>query len=75
MSGVRIPETAFLDTTNSTLQIVSGGIVETAKVTMLADDGKNAIVTGLPLGAAVVVNGESGLTDGQTVAPQRLAEN
>jgi HlyD family secretion protein len=74
-SGTRIPDTAFLDTTNSTVQTVSSGLVKTAKVTMLADDGTNAIVSGLPDGAAVVINGASGLTDGQTVAPERLAEN
>jgi RND family efflux transporter MFP subunit len=74
-SGVRIPETAFLDTTNSTIQVVnSAGLVATSKVTMLAADGTNAIVTGLPLGAAVVVNGASGLTDGQIVSPQLVAE-
>lgn len=74
-SGVQIPETAFLDTTNSTIQVVnSAGLVATSKVTMLADDGTNAIVTGIPLGAAVVVNGASGLTDGQIVSPQAVAE-
>jgi adenylosuccinate synthase len=41
---------------------------------MLADDGKNAIVTGLAPGTSVVVNGQSGLTDGQTVAPQQVAQ-
>jgi multidrug efflux pump subunit AcrA (membrane-fusion protein) len=74
-SGLRIPDTAFLDTTNSTVQVVnSGGVVQTAKVTMIADDGKNAIVTGISPGTAVVVNGQSGLTDGLTVAPQQTAQ-
>ncbi|HEY0615222.1 MAG TPA: efflux RND transporter periplasmic adaptor subunit [Candidatus Elarobacter sp.] len=72
--GLMIPDTAFLDTTNGTVQIVSGSTVQTAQVTMLADDGKNAIVSGLSPGASVVVNGQSGLTDGQTVAPQQLAQ-
>jgi hypothetical protein len=53
---------------------VSGTTVRTAKVTMVADDGKNAIVTGLTSGAPVVMNGQSGLTDGQTVAPQQVAQ-
>ena len=74
-SGIRIPDTAFLDTTNSTIQIVSGGIVRTANVTMIADDGKNAIVTGISQGISVVANGQSGLSDGQTVQPQQVAEN
>jgi len=73
-SGVRIPDTAFLDTTTSTIQIVNGNVVQTAKVTMIADDGKNAIVTGISSGVPVVVNGQSGLTDGQTVAPQQVAQ-
>jgi multidrug efflux pump subunit AcrA (membrane-fusion protein) len=73
-SGLRIPDTAFLDTTNSTVQTVSAGVVQTAKVTMIADDGSNAIVTGVAPGASVVVNGQSGLTDGQTVAPQQVAQ-
>jgi multidrug efflux pump subunit AcrA (membrane-fusion protein) len=73
-SGMMVPDTAFLDTTNSTVQVVSGTTVRTAKVTMVADDGKNAIVTGLASGAPVVMNGQSGLTDGQTVAPQQVAQ-
>jgi hypothetical protein len=74
-SGVRIPETAFLDTTDSSIQVVNtAGLVATSKVTMLAADGTNAIVMGLPLGAAVVVNGASGLTDGQIVSAQTVAE-
>jgi multidrug efflux pump subunit AcrA (membrane-fusion protein) len=72
--GITVPDTAFLDTTNATVQVVRGATVQTAKVTMLADDGTNAIVTGLAAGAAVVVNGQSGLTDGQTVAPQQMAQ-
>lgn len=73
-SGVRIPDTAFLDTTLSSIQVVKAGVIQTAKVTTVADDGKNAIVTGLPLGSAVVVNGQSGLVDGQTVDPQQVAQ-
>jgi multidrug efflux pump subunit AcrA (membrane-fusion protein) len=72
--GMMIPDTAFLDTTNASVQVVNGNTVQTAKVTMLADDGKNAIVSGLAPGATVVVNGQSGLTDGQTVAPQQVAK-
>jgi multidrug efflux pump subunit AcrA (membrane-fusion protein) len=73
-SGMRIPDTAFLDTTNSTIQTVNNGVVQTAKVTMVADDGTNAIVTGIMTGLPVVVNGQSGLVDGQTVQPQQIAQ-
>jgi multidrug efflux pump subunit AcrA (membrane-fusion protein) len=73
-TGLRIPDTAFLDTTNATVQVVNGGLVQTAKVTLVADDGTNAIVTGISPGAAVVSNGQSGLTDGQAVAPQQIAQ-
>jgi HlyD family secretion protein len=73
-SGLRIPDTAFLDTTNATIQTVSNGVVQTAKVTMVADDGTNAIVTGITAGMPVVVNGQSGLVDGQTVTPAQIAQ-
>lgn len=75
VSGIRIPDTAFLDTTNSTIQIVKAGIVQTAHVTQLADDGNNAVVTGISTGVSVVINGQSGLLDGQTVSPQQVAQN
>jgi HlyD family secretion protein len=73
-SGVRIPDTAFLDTTNATIQTVTGSVVQTAKVTMVADDGTNAIVTGITTGLSVVINGQSGLIDGQTVNPEQIAQ-
>ena len=73
-SGLLVPDTAFLDTTNSSVQVVNGSLVQTVKVTMVADDGKNAVVTGIAPGTAVVINGQSGLTDGQTVAPQQVAQ-
>jgi HlyD family secretion protein len=74
-SGVLVPYTAFLDTTNSTIQTVANnGLVQTTNVTMLANDGTNAVVTGLPLGSQVIINGQSGLNAGQTVAPERVAE-
>ncbi len=70
-SGVRIPKTAFLDTTNSTVQTVTNGIIHTTKVTMVAEDAQNAIVSGLSSGTAVVANGQLGLSDGQAVEPQQ----
>jgi HlyD family secretion protein len=69
-SGITIPSTAFLDTTNSSVQTVSNGVVHIAKVTMLAQDSQRAIVTGLAPGTTVVSNGQLGLSEGQTVQPQ-----
>ena len=74
--GVRIPSTAFLDTTDSTVQTVGGGVVHTARVTAVAQDASYAIVAGLAVGAVVVANGQLGLTDGQTVQSQpQVAQN
>lgn len=70
-SGIRVPITAFLDTTSSSLQVVHDGLAQTVHVTMIAADDKNAIVTGLPAGAVVISNGQLGLADGQRVQPQR----
>ncbi|MGB8264971.1 MAG: efflux RND transporter periplasmic adaptor subunit [Candidatus Velthaea sp.] len=57
------------------------GIVKTVTVVKLADDGSNAVVTGLASGAKVVANGQLGLNEGQTVdavetisKPKRVAE-
>jgi RND family efflux transporter MFP subunit len=72
-TGIRIPLTAFLDTTNSTVQMISNGEVKTANVTMIASDGKNAIVQGLRPGDQVISNGQLGLSDGQSVVAQKNA--
>jgi len=44
-------------------------VVRTVAVVKLADDGTNAIVTGLRSGMKVVANGQLGLNDGQYVDP------
>ncbi len=74
--GIRIPVTAFLDTTSSSVQVVRDGVVHTVPVTSLGQDAHNAIVTGLQPGETVVANGQLGLSDGQPVstAPARVAE-
>jgi RND family efflux transporter MFP subunit len=72
-SGIRIPVTAFVDTTNSSVQIIDNGAVKTVAVITLADDGKNAIVRGLHGGERVIANGQLGLSDGQSVEPQKAA--
>ena len=69
-SGIRIPVTSFLDTTNSSVQIVRDGTAQTVHVTMIAADSKNAVVSGLPAGSMVISNGQLGLADGQRVQPQ-----
>ncbi|MBV8581265.1 MAG: efflux RND transporter periplasmic adaptor subunit, partial [Candidatus Eremiobacteraeota bacterium] len=66
-SGIRIPATAFLDTTDSSVQVVRDGAASTVHVTTVAQDAKNAIVVGLPAGAPVIANGQLGLTDGARV--------
>lgn len=70
-TGIRIPITAFLDTTNSTVQLVRNGVVKTTNVTLIASDGKNAVVAGLHDGDKVIANGQLGLSDGQDVEPQK----
>ena len=69
-SGIRIPSTAFLDTTDSTVQIVKGGVVHTASVVLIAQDDKNAIIRGLDPGTTVVANGQLGLLENEPVTPQ-----
>ncbi|HTW83968.1 MAG TPA: efflux RND transporter periplasmic adaptor subunit [Candidatus Sulfotelmatobacter sp.] len=70
-TGVRIPSTAFLDTTNSTVEVVRDGIVHTANVLLVAQDDKNAVVRGLQPGTIVVANGQLGLSDGEPVTVQQ----
>jgi len=51
--------------------IVQNGTTHTAAVHQLGNDGKTAIVSGLPAGVNVVDNGQLGLTDGEQVADTR----
>jgi multidrug efflux pump subunit AcrA (membrane-fusion protein) len=73
-TGTRVPVTAFVDTTDTTVQIVDNGVVKTVPVTQIASDGANAIVQGLHGGETVIANGQLGLSDGQAVQPQAVAE-
>jgi RND family efflux transporter MFP subunit len=79
-SGIRIPRSAFTDDTQTTVQtivkkadVASGGrtigVIKTIPVTMVAEDGQNAIVQGVPSGMQVVINGQLGLSDGQPAEP------
>jgi len=56
--GIRVPVTAFVDDTRASVYVVRDGVLNVQKVAEVEDDGKNAIVTGLPAGSAVVANVE-----------------
>ncbi len=68
-SGVTIPVTAFVDDTQTTVQTLSGGVVKTLPVTMVAEDAKKAVVLGLSAGQQIIANGQLGLSDGQQAEP------
>ena len=44
-------------------------VVQTLPVTMVAEDGKNAVVLGLHAGQTIIINGQLGLSDGQPAEP------
>jgi multidrug efflux pump subunit AcrA (membrane-fusion protein) len=69
LSGVRIPRTAFVDDSQSSVESIAQGKVKTLQVTMIAEDAKNAVVQGLRPGQRIIMNGQLGLTDGQSVMP------
>ena len=54
VTGVLVPLSAFLDDTHTAVYVVSDGVVRTAPVTEVKDDGKNAVVTGLATGSVIV---------------------
>jgi len=55
--GVVIPMTAFIDDTRSTVYtITSDGVVHQQAVTEVADDGTNAVVTGIAAGTVLIQN-------------------
>jgi multidrug efflux pump subunit AcrA (membrane-fusion protein) len=68
-SGVQIPVTAFVDDTQTSVQTIADGVVKTLPVTMVAEDGKNAIVQGVASGQKIIANGQLGLSDGQEATP------
>jgi hypothetical protein len=51
------------------VQTLANGVVKTIPVTMIAEDGKNAVVRGLDPGQHIIANGQLGLSDGQEAAP------
>jgi multidrug efflux pump subunit AcrA (membrane-fusion protein) len=74
-SGVTIPVTAFVDDSQSTVQTLSNGVVKTLPVTMIAEDGKHAVVRGLNPGQQIISNGQLGLSDGQSAQPLKPKTN
>jgi HlyD family secretion protein len=68
-NGVRIPQTAFTDDNHDTILTVDPqSTVRVVKVIELADDGKQAIVSGLPAGTRVLSDGQTSLGSGEKVA-------
>ncbi len=59
VDGIEIPVTAFIDDTHAAVYTVSNGVLKSTPVHEVKDDGKNAIVTGLPAGTHVVQDVEA----------------
>ncbi len=68
VSGIVVPVTAFTDDTHTTVLAVNDDTAHAIRVTEVAEDGNNAIVTGVPRGTQIVRNGSSNVADGQKVA-------
>lgn len=66
--GTRIPTTAFVDDTHTSVMVVRNGVVQTAKVHEFGGDGTNSVVSGIASGTRVIADGQSGYSDGQQVA-------
>jgi len=54
--GIIIPVTAFIDDTRSTVYTVDGGVVHLKTINEVADDGANAVVTGVTPNELVIKN-------------------
>jgi multidrug efflux pump subunit AcrA (membrane-fusion protein) len=69
VSGVKIPVTAYVDDTHTSVYTVSDGTVHSQTVAEVKSDGTNAIVTGLPAGSTIVTSVEaSAVGNGDRVA-------
>jgi len=66
--GVRIPRGAFTDATESTVILVTQGRAHPRTVNVVAEDGQNAVVTGIHAGDAVVASGDASLIENEAVA-------
>lgn len=71
LRGVRIPVTAYIDDNHDSLLTVDGqGIVKTATVREIGNDGTTSVVAGVTPGTRVVSNGQSSVGDGERVSYQ-----
>jgi HlyD family secretion protein len=69
VSGIRIPVTAFTSPNRDrVLTVDDQGIVHTASVTEVADNGTTAVVNGLAAGTRVIGDGTTSVGDGEKVA-------
>jgi len=70
--GVAVPTTAFLDDTHTSVLVAEDELtdttVRTVRVSERGTDGTTSIVGGLRSGETIVLNGQLGLTDGQSIA-------
>ncbi len=67
VAGVVVPVSAYTDPMHGSVFVVSGGKARQHAVNVLAEDGTNAAVRGLPAGARVVKDGQGGVGDGDEV--------
>lgn len=69
VNGVRVPVTAFTSPNRDrVLSVDEQGLVHTLQVSEVADDGKLAVVRGVPAGTRIVSDGQSSVGDGEKVA-------
>jgi multidrug efflux pump subunit AcrA (membrane-fusion protein) len=72
LSGVRVPETAFIDDNHDSLLTVgTDGVVKTAKVAEIGGDGTTSVVSGVESGTRIVTNGQVSVGDGERVSFQQ----
>jgi multidrug efflux pump subunit AcrA (membrane-fusion protein) len=67
--GVRVPVEAFTDDNHDAVMSVQpDDTIKTVKVTEVASDGTNSVVSGIPSGLRLVSNGQMSLGDGEKVS-------
>ncbi len=72
LAGVRVPVAAFTDDNHDALMTVQpGGTIKTVKVAEVGSDATTSVVTGIPVGARIVNNGQMSLGDGEKVSYQQ----
>jgi multidrug efflux pump subunit AcrA (membrane-fusion protein) len=66
--GVRVPTTAFTDDDHDAVMLVQNGAVRIVKVTEVASNGTQSIVSDVPAGSRVIDNGQESVADGEKVS-------